>query len=428
MQFSRFLLSDDESSFTANVGVGNKALNLQGIKLYHRQALWLEGDALLPLDVWNAWPNTTLAKLLDDQTVSKINLTAYNLGLREASLLTGWKFPIEGIVLGNLVAEGPLHGLKTSGKLTLNKAQIPLGGSGALLTDVNGEVAFEGPTVLVKKFTGRHATGDFTVSGQIALTDVRDPSFDLTFVTQKTSLNFFESGTATIAANTKITGPLSGATVSGETQILSFTAVPPPAREWYPESRGSDLSPIFLMDSVPWSAWKLDLRISTPQPAPAQWKGTATAGGTIEAKLHLTGFGALPALAGEATFRGLPVNIGHSSLQLEEATLGFREGFGEDPSLLARLSGAAFGEPFSVQITGSFQHPMRFFLFAPPLTEKIIRTELDGVDLGPSDEQLRITLLVPAELFEGVELADWAAISTPPPVPVLPAPAPGANQ
>jgi hypothetical protein len=43
MQFSRFVLSDDDSSFTANVAVGNKALNLQGIRLTHKGAVQLQG-------------------------------------------------------------------------------------------------------------------------------------------------------------------------------------------------------------------------------------------------------------------------------------------------------------------------------------------------------------------------------------------------
>ena len=133
MGFNKFLLSDDDSSFTATVGIVNKALSLQGIRLYNKQALWLEGDAVLPLDLWNAWPNTSLATLLDDKTVSKVNLTAYDLELRDASLLTGWKFPIAGVVRGNLTAEGSLGSLKTSGKFTVNKAQIPIGWSGQLL-------------------------------------------------------------------------------------------------------------------------------------------------------------------------------------------------------------------------------------------------------------------------------------------------------
>ncbi len=434
MQFSRFMLSDDDSSFTANVGVGNKALSLQGIKLYHQQALWLEGDALLPLDVWNAWPNTTLAKLLDDQTVSKINLTAYNLGLREASLLTGWKFPIEGVVLGNIVGEGPLNGLKTTGKLTLSKAQIPLGGSGALLTGVESEVTFDGPTLAIKKLTGRHPTGDFAASGQIALTDLRDPTLQLSLTTQKTILNLFVAeavgNDAIVAAKMEITGPLSSATVSGNAQILSFAAAPPDSRAWYPEGRGTHLPPIFVLDSAPWSAWKLDLTVNTPQLAATQWKAATTAaGGTLQTDLHLGGSGAAPMLTGEAAFRGLPITIGTASLRLEEATLSFREGFGDDPSILARASGRAFGEPFAAHLTGTLQHPMRFFVFAPPLTERIVRAELEDSDMSSSsDTQSRLALRVPTELFEGVEITDWATIATPLPAPNPAAPAPDANQ
>ena len=207
MLFSRFLLSDDDSSFTANVGIGNKALSLQGIRLTNKQALWLEGDALLPLDVWNAWPNTTLATLLDDQTVSKVNLTAYNLELRDASLLTGWNFPIQGIVRGNLVAEGPLGALKTSGKLTLSKAQIPLGWSGELLTAVEGEASLDGQTLQVAKLAGTSSdTGDFSATGQVDFTNLRDPTLKLDVASAKSAYRLKYSGHECSRPNVAIAG------------------------------------------------------------------------------------------------------------------------------------------------------------------------------------------------------------------------------
>ncbi len=430
MQFSRFALSDDESSFTANVGVGNKALSVQGIKLYHRQALWLEGDALLPLDVWKAWPNTSLDTLLDDQTVSKVNLTAYNLGLRQASLLTGWKFPIDGVVLGNFTAEGPLGGLKMSGKLTLSKAQIPLGGSGDLLTGVTAEATFDGPALLVKKLTGRHPAGDFAASGQVTLTDLRDPTIELALTTEKTALPIFTAehaaSLATVSSQLQIAGPLSSATVSGAAQILSFATTASEFRTWFPEANGISMPPVFSLKMEPWNAWRLEVAIDTPQPALAQWNppSAAEAPGNLQAKLRLTGTGAAPILSGEATLRGLPLRAGTTTLRMDEATLQFREGFAENPSIVARATGVAFGEPFAVQVTGTAQFPMRFFVFAPPLTEKIIAAELTGSDPASSAQTPpRLELRVPAALFEGVEIADWPVITTPLPAPALVPPA-----
>jgi hypothetical protein len=144
MVFSKFALSDDECSFTANVAVGNKALALQGIRLMHKQQLWLEGDALLPLDVWSAWPDTSLDTLLDDKVPSKIALTALQSRTRRAAKLSGWNFPIEGVVSGDLSVQGPLTELQTSGKLALEKARLPLGTTDLALTDVTGAATFAG--------------------------------------------------------------------------------------------------------------------------------------------------------------------------------------------------------------------------------------------------------------------------------------------
>jgi hypothetical protein len=438
MQFSRFLISDDDSSFTANVGIGNKALSLQGIKLYHLQALWLEGDALLPLDVWNAWPNTTLATLLDDQTVSKINLTAYNLGLREASLLTGWKFPIEGVVLGNLVAEGPLTNLKTSGKLTLSKAQIPLGWSGEVLSGVEADATLEGQTLTVKKFAGRHPTGDFTASGQVTFANLRDPALQLEITTAKTDLTIFEQDQSAsrtrVSARLKINGPCSSTTLSGEAQILSLelgaepVTAPPNFGRWFFDEAAPMLPAIFNLAAAPWDVWQFDLTVRTNQPAPLRWLGAASVvppvtGGTIEADLHLLGSGATPVLIGDATLRGLPILLGNTPLKLDEAVISFRDGFPHDPSVSAQASGTILGERFSAYFAGTPQHPMRFLVFAPPLTEDVVRAELADAELTlPQDWRVPFGLRVPPQFFEGVEIADWAAIPTTTAEPAIPTP------
>ena len=431
MGFSRFLLSDDDSSFTANVGIVNKALSLQGIRLLNKQALWLEGDALLPLDLWNAWPNTSLATLLDDETVSKVNLTAYNLELRDASLLTGWKFPIQGVVRGNLVAEGPLGGLKTSGKLTLSKAQIPIGWRGDFLTVVEGEASLDGQTLHLAKLTGRHPSGDFSASGDVDFTNLRDPTLKLEVASVKSDVTVFgreePASIATTAAKLQIAGPASSATVSGEAQVSSLE-LSAEAMEMgsalFLDERTESLPVAFVLTESPWNAWKYDVSVSSAPPATIRAKGPMLSAviPTFDINLHLAGSGHDPVLTGDATLRGLAIPVGATTLRLEEATISFREGFAHDPSISAQAGGVALREKFSIYATGTLQHPMRFFLFDPPLTEKIIRAEISGD--RPTDleaESSRFGLLVPAEFYDGVEVVDWAVIPTPAAEPAAPA-------
>ncbi len=448
MGFNKFLLSDDDSSFTATVGIVNKAVSLQGMRLYNKQALWLEGDALLPLDLWNAWPNTSLATLLDDKTISKVNLTAYDLELRDASLLTGWKFPIQGIVRGNLVAEGPMGVLKTSGKFTLSKAQIPIGWSGQLLTGVEGQVAFDGQTLHLSKFTGHHPNDDFSASGDVDFTNLRDPNLSLDVAIGKASVPVFSRNTgpciANATANLKIAGPTSAAVVSGDAQVSSLELNINAAElgsALFLDDHVEKLPTAIALNDSPWNAWNYDVAVHAAPPSTISLKSliplstfrlknpsvprASAADGTFDMDLRLTGSGEAPSLTGQVSIHGITVPVGAPSLffsmQLADATLSFRAGAGEDPSIDADASGEILGEKFSIYSTGTLTHPMRFFVFNLPLTGKIIRDQISGpqpVMLAATEDQF--SLGVPKQFSEGVDVSDWPSIPTPPPEPVAP--------
>ena len=441
MQFSRFLLSDDDSSFTAKVDIGNKALSLQGIRLTNKQALWLEGDAVLPLDVWNAWPNTSLATLLVDQTPSRINLTAYNLQLHDAALLSGMKFPIEGVVRGTLVAEGPIGTLKTSGKFTLSKAQIPLGWSGELLTVVEGAASLDAQKLQIAKFTGRHPTGDFSVMGQIDFATFRDPVLTLDVATEKSVVELFGKG----ASSTKITasgklhiaGAASNATVSGESQISSWqvsSQLETGLISLLTGDTGSELPSAFVLNEKPWADWKFDVAlrsadavIGIDSPRSQSRFAKIQASGD----LHLHGVGSAPELAGTIALHEAPEDVRFkwgiegSRLHLSEDTkIEFRDGQPHHLSLNLKVGGSYLGYPFYAYIVGTPQRPMHFFVFDAPLTEKMILADLNNSHAAIAAADIAVGLHVPAELYEGVVVADWAAIPTPPPAPPAPAPAP----
>ncbi len=431
MVFSNFALSDDESSFTAHVGVVDKAVSLQGMRLMHGQTLWLEGDALLPLDLWNAWPNTSLATLLDDHTVGKLAVTAYDLSLHETAQLTGLRFPIEGLVRGNVTAEGPLGALKTGGALTLSKARLPLGWSGGALTGVEGAASFDGQILRLEKFAGQHPTGDFSATGEMDFTNLRDPSLKLAMSSKSTGLRpFFEPGQKRkldlrAALNLQITGPASAATVAGDALIIeaSFgdgTALAPvPFSQPYFQPLFTALNelpfdppPPFALTFAPWSDWRWNVRCQARE---LRFLGVER----LQGDVFVNGNGAAPTLSGRVDLWA------HSSTENCEATLEFREGFPRSPSISAKVSGTAlagtaFAAPFTIYITGPPQHPIRVVACAPPLTEKIIRAEFSGENAaGFLSGENRFSLLVPAELREGVENSDWPEIKA------EPAPAPG---
>ncbi len=430
MVFSTFALSDDESSFTAHVGVVNKAVSLQSIRLMHKQALRLEGDALLPFDVWNAWPNTALETILDDQTVGKLNLTAYDLSLNETVQLSGFRFPIEGFLRGNLTAEGPLGALKTGGKLTLANARLPLGWSGAALTGVEATVTLDGQTLRVEKLTGLHPTGDFSASGDVNFTNLRDPALKLAVTSAKSRLHLFPmaDGGGGLEADTtlalQVTGPLSGALVNGVLKVTDVSVDGWDLEQWDRALVGDlelELPPVFALPAKPWSQWRFDVRATSSE--------AGRQNVMLTADLRLTGSGAAPALVGRAEFipvssHGLPALT--DDFRTTQVRFDFRDGFPSNPSVSADATGTISTEPFAIYVAGTLRQRMLIFSFHPPLTEKVIRTALIS---APADRlsfgEDRFSLLVPAELREGIVLSDWSAIKAEPAAEISPVPGNG---
>ena len=180
MQFEKFELSEDGTTLSAVVAIGPSAVNLRSIRVQHKGQPWLQGDALLPLDLWQRWPDVDFSHLLNDDTVARVNLTATNLDIREISLLTGIEWPLAGTLNGTLTADGPLKSLKLGGALTLAKGTLPLNWRGTTITEVNSSFTLEDSTITLIKASGRHASGAFTAEGKLDLTNARKPLIETT--------------------------------------------------------------------------------------------------------------------------------------------------------------------------------------------------------------------------------------------------------
>ncbi len=411
MLFSQFALSDDESSFSANVAVGDKALSLRAIKLRHKQNLWLKGDAVLPFDLWRAWPNTSLAGLLDDTTPVSVQLTAYNLGLREASALTGWNFPIDGVVAGKFSAEGKLGALKTTGNLTLTAGRIPLGWGGTALSAVEGAVTFQEQSMTLEKLTGRHPAGDFQASGMISFADVRDPVLKLTLAADRLNFRLFAGAELALALRCAIGGPTSAAVVQGTAQPLALSVgeVPDLGSLW---NDASLLPPLHPPITAPLPGWKLDLICATADPLALQKNP-----GRVVLTGHIGGSVNSPDWIGDVSFFETTATVGRLPLLVPEATLQFRPGQLRNPTLALTADGAVYGEPFTAHFHGPLSLLVRDTVCAPPLDDAAIRDFLKGAGAAHADGA-RFSLQVPPILTGGAEVFNWPAI-------VDEAPAPG---
>jgi hypothetical protein len=175
VQLENLRLAEDGTSLTAGVSIGPSAVHLRGLRVQHQDRLWLQGDAFLPLDLWQRWPDINFANLLNDETVSSIRLAATDLDLRQTSRLTGIDWPLAGKITGLVSADGALGALKLGGSLELAGGRVPLNWEGTTVNDVRGTFTLDGSSIRLADAAGKHGGGDFTLAGTLDLTKPRTP-------------------------------------------------------------------------------------------------------------------------------------------------------------------------------------------------------------------------------------------------------------
>jgi hypothetical protein len=378
MEFTRLVLSDDDSYFTANVAVGGKAMHLQNLQFTHAGEVQLEGDALLPMDVWQQWPNVSLTKLLNDEVISRVHLTAHKLQLTEAALLTGWKFPVAGVLDGTLTVDGTVNKLKLGGGLTLTEGRFPLGWNGESLTDCTGQVSFKENAVVFEKFAAHHTCGELQIGGMVTLGNLFDPTLALTLRSARATAPIFGMSSLSAAGtlDLQIDGPASGAVVKGNAQVLEcgLGGIPDVTGFWHP-GEALRIPPVFSFSTQPWSSWSFDvsalsqgeLRLSGNNP------GTATLAGGIH------GPGRAAFFTGTMELKNLQVlnndmflALTGGSLRVPSGSAVFSEADPTNPFIDARFSGQFEGDQFGATLLGPLSHLIRTFEGQPPLTDAAV--------------------------------------------------------
>ncbi len=180
VQCEKFRLAEDGTMLTAGISVGPSAVNLRNLRVLQHERVCLQGEAFLPLDLWQRWPDVNFARLLNDETVSRVRLEATNLDLRAASRLTGVDWPLAGSVTGTLSADGPLTALRLAGAVQLLQGTLPLDWHANAVRDVAARFLLEGNSVRLEQATGHHANGDFNLAGRLDLAMPRSPQLDVT--------------------------------------------------------------------------------------------------------------------------------------------------------------------------------------------------------------------------------------------------------
>ncbi len=210
VQCEKFRLAEDGTVLTAGISVGPGAVNLHDVLVQQHGRTCLRGDALLPLDLWQRWPDVNFEHLLNDATVSHVRLEATSLDLLATSRLTGLQWPLAGNLSGTVTADGRLGALKLGGAVQLLQGSLPLDWQGHTVRGVGARFVLEENQIRLEQAAGHYANGDFSIAGHLDLAKPRSPILDVTGsgTNQSNPFSFTAKGPAEEPVITVVETPL----------------------------------------------------------------------------------------------------------------------------------------------------------------------------------------------------------------------------
>jgi hypothetical protein len=448
LQFSRFSVSDNNSSFSARVQLGKQSVSLSEIQLKQGMETRLEGDAVLPLDVWSAWPNGATAQLLAENGPVQFKLNAKNLRLGEALRLSGWNWPLDGGVTGQIWGSGAGPKLDLGGQLKLIEGKLPLGWNGDVLSNVSADITLAGPKVVLGNSLLNHASGQYGTHGEIDLQNLRDPVLNLALQCSQAEAKLLPDwklpsplgltpfskrlGLKAISAlELQLRGPASKSTITGEVRVRELATEEPldlqPLWSW-----SGPPPAFFAWGNEPWSGCKLDLHCTfvpfdDNNPGSQRWAGD----------LKITGTGAAPELAGRvavgqfdpatgawtedlrADWSQLFVKSNGVPLRVTSGSATFKPGTPIDPTVDFAFAGTLHALPFHASIVGPLSHHIAFV--DSDEARQILLGLSPGAALGVTGKPDPSPVLLPAKPLEtpGATPAP-ARAATPAPGPAAP--------
>jgi hypothetical protein len=394
-QLSKFLLSNDNSQFTADIALGDHALSIKDLRVLHADKLALEGSALLPFDVWQGWPNTSLAQLLNGDTVSDVSLNAHGLDLDRASQLLGLRSPFGGLLNGSFKASGPSSAFRTQGDLALSKGTLPLTASGAPLEEVEAQIHLQDAEIQLKSFTGRHRLGKFTMEGGLNVANLLAPQITLKTSVPNAEVPLF--GMQSVLAKGAIDLSLDGTPAklrlsgTGTLAAVEFKAPPELGRLWAPlkpQEPALQLPPLFGRVPAVWSKCELSIALANGTTTPTG----VQIGSTLEK----------PSIEGSFVSGPFPATVNGRPLRVNSAALSFSGAAPAAPVVVLNAVGQMNGDSFQASVAGPLNH-LSHWTFSP---------------LGTSEEEIEESLGGGLQRDAGA----WSFLLDPPAPPKSPAP------
>lgn len=382
--FSKFVLGNGNTSFAATVTASPASLNLQTIRVLHKKNVCLEGDALLPINVWGAWQNPTSTEFWKSDGECKLKLTAKNLDLHETLALSGRDLAMKGEITGTLTTEGTLASPVASGQAKLTKGEIPIA-AGIVATEA--AVSLADQNLAVEKFVGRIAACDFSASGNVDLHNRIDPGLKLNVQSRATNVAPRDFVKLRADLDLDVAGSWSAARVSGTARLTN--AEVSAKLDWlslilFEKHRDFEIDPPLTISQAPFNNWNLDVQVTSA--APLKLSGNL---GVARPDLSIRGLAAEPDLAGNIVFEKMAFSSGTTAVTVERAAFHFEKPKPRLPILDVHCTARASGYDIDCYLFGSLDEKQVLLASNPPLPEQtIFRLLVRGFAPKSAAEQL----------------------------------------
>ena len=349
LALNKCILANGDTRLEGRLVADATSVKLEGLKLTQAKAPWLEGEALLPFNLFQWWVQPGPAALAPDAPL-KAQITAKGVQLEEVAHLTGRPLPIRGLLTGTLKTESTLRSLFMTGSLKLTNGQIPATEWFPALDKLEAEAEIDGNVLRFSKLVAHPAWGELAATGSLDFSQFDAPVFDLLLHGEKIHFQAGPQWAGSATLDATITGVRAAASVTGAAQITALETTPKPAFGALIVTGKSETirvpAPAITL-SPPFDRWTYRVTAATSEPIKLKE-------GALSADLRFSGTGTPLYATGSVTYTGLPASTTFAIGKVDKGTWYLGNGANDPGYVVARLSGRLLGQTSTPKYEGVY--------------------------------------------------------------------------
>ncbi len=382
VEFETASLGDEKVEVRMGVSLGGGGVRLSNVKVAQGQSIALEGEALLPVEIWKSWPQWDWSRVLNTPSPMDVRFVSKGLDLEFLGRLPGMPQAITGHLDGEWDMKGSLKSLAGHGLIQLRQAGWALGAG--RISEITGDLAWDESTIQARNLEWTSASGRYAGDGalvwkgdsapQIALRVACDNATWMAPEGLKFPIASHQGGSpmplsgvsAKGRAEWIVSGPLASPLLKGEVLVKSivFGGVPDLRLFW----REAAPEPFMVRgtENAWMREWKLSLHVSGGDGATVE--GTT---GAAHVQIQAGGTVGSPDWQGEVRLALRGVAAGQV-LDAEPLVLKLVPGQAL-PEVEIRAHGVLGESAFRANASGSLGHAVREYQADLPLTPETVR-------------------------------------------------------